>query len=305
MSTVSGVFNLPPHYQVDFDNNWREIMAQQKNHRLAGYYNMDSIAGAEKRYDQTGAQSYSMRQKTARAQKSEPSDIPSAFRWVRCRPYDLTTWIDEHDAILLGTLPNPDGTTVRNHAIASNRQKDKVLINALTGTNYTGAQGTTATTLLSANQIAVNAVSGGTGANSGLTLYKLLQASYLLDSADVEEEGRVLVYSAKQLNNLLANVDQVDNALYNDVAALRSARVNDFSGFHFIRTQLLTVASNVRTCIFYQKDYVNLAVSQDMTTHIDILPGNSHAVQVRTVMLLDATRMEEAGVGTISCDESV
>ena len=165
---ATGVFTLPPHYETAFDNNWREIMAQQKKHRLAGLYIVDSnIAGNQKRYDQIGAQSYAMRQKTARAQKTEPSDIPTFFRWVRPRPYDKTTWIDEHDHIMLGQLPDPQSPTARNHAIAVDRLRDVLLINAALGTNYTGAQGTTATTLPSAQQVAVNL---GGGANTGMTL---------------------------------------------------------------------------------------------------------------------------------------
>src|ERR1035437_1799096 len=133
---MPGILTLPPHYETAFDDNWREIMAQQRKHRLAGLYQVDTnIPGNQKRYDQVGAQSYAMRQKTARAQKTEPSDIPSFSRWVRPRPYDKTTWIDEHDHIMLGTLPDPQGITVKNHGIAVDRLKDQILINAALGTN--------------------------------------------------------------------------------------------------------------------------------------------------------------------------
>lgn len=299
----SGVFSLPPHFQTVFDSNWREIMAQQTKHRLAGMYLVDSnIAGNQKRFDQIGAQSYAMRQKTARAQKTEPSDIPTFFRWVRPRPYDKTTWIDEHDSIMLGSLPDPQSPTARNHAIAVDRLKDILLINAALGTNYTGAQGTTATTLPSAQQVAVNL---GGGANTGMTLAKLISASYIMDSNDVDDNDRVLVYAAKQLNNLLTNVDQINNSLYNEVKALFAGKVDQFMGFKFIRTQLLPSTSNVRSCIAYQKEFLLMGIGADQMTRIDILPENSHAVQVRTVFLADATRMEEAGVVQISCDESV
>lgn len=301
MST--GVLTIPPHYQTAFDNNWREIMAQQKNHRLAGLYELDSsIAGNQKRYDQIGSQSYGMRQKTARAQKTEPSDIPTAFRWVRPRPYDKTTWIDEHDSIMLGSLPDPQSPTARNHAIACNRLKDIVLINALLGTNYTGAQGTTATTLPAAQQIAVNL---GGGANTGLTLAKLIASSYNMDVNDVDEMDRVFIYAAKQLNNLLVNVDQVNSVLYNEIRALYKGRVEEFMGYKFIRTQLLPITSNVRSCVAYQKNFLQMGIGADLKTRIDILPDQSHAVQVRSVILLDATRLEEAGVTSVACDESV
>jgi hypothetical protein len=301
MST--GVLTLPPHYETAFDNNWREIMAQQMEHRLAGMYQVDNnIAGNQKRFDQIGAQSYSMRQKTARAQKTEPSDIPTFFRWVRPRPYDKTTWIDEHDHILLGQLPDPQSPTAKNHGIACNRLKDTLLINAALGTNYTGAQGTTATVLPDAQKVAVNL---GGGANTGLTLAKLTAASFKFDAADVNESDRVFVYAAKQLNNLLTNVDQVNSVLYNEVRALFKGRVEEFMGFRFVRTQLLPITSNVRQCFAYQKDFLLMGIGEDQKTRIDILPDNSHAIQVRTVILADATRLEEQGVVEIDCDESV
>jgi len=278
-------------------------MAQQTKHRLAGMYAMDNnIPGNQKRYDQIGSQSYAMRQKTARAQKTEPSDIPTFFRWLRPRPYDKTTWIDEDDALLLGQLPDPQSPTARNHAIAVDRLKDTLLINAALGTNYTGAQGTTATVLPSAQKIVVNY---GGGVNTGMTLAKLIATSYIMDSNDVDEMDRILVYAAKQLNNLLTNVDQTNNVLYNEVRALFKGRVEEFMGFKFIRTQLLPVTSAVRQCVAYQKEFLLMGEGKAQRTHIDILPDQSHAIQVRTVYMADATRLEEAGVVEIDCDESV
>ncbi len=299
----SGIFSLPPHYQPTFDNNWREIMAQQTNHRLAGHYVMDgNVPGEVKFYDQIGSQSYAMRQKTARAQKTEPSDIPTFKRSVRPRPYDKTTWIDEDDHILLGQLPDPQSPTAKQHAIACNRLKDTVLINAGLGTNYTGPKGITATPLPSAQKIVVNY---GGGPNTGLTLAKLIASSFIMDSNDVDEMGRVLVYAAKQLNNLLTNVDQTNNVLYNEVRALFKGRVEEFMGFKFIRTQLLPITTAVRQCLAYQKEFLLMAEGHAQMTKIDILPENSHAIQVRTKVLMDATRLEEAGVVEIDCDESV
>lgn len=299
---MSGILSLPAHYETAFDSNWREIMAQQTDHRLAGLYQTDQVAGNQKRFDQMGDKNYAMRQKTARAQKTEPSDIPSFFRWVRPRAYDKTTWIDEHDHILLGQLPDPQSPTARNHAIAVDRLKDTILINAALGTSYTGAQGTTATVLPSDQKLAVNL---GGGANTGLTLAKLTAASYKFDVNDIKEDGRIFVYAAKQLNNLLTNVDQVNSVLYNEVRALYQGRVTEFMGFKFIRTQLLPVSSSVRQCFAFQKDFLMMGMGEDSKTKIDILPDQSHAVQVRTVILLDATRVEEQGVVEIDCDESV
>ena len=200
---ASGVITLPPHYEPAFDTVWHEIMAQQIDHRLAGMYVSDTVAGNQKRYDQMGSQSYAMSQKTARAAVTEPSDVPTAIRWVIPTAYQKATWIDEDDSVLLGSLPDPQNIIAMNHAIAVNRLKDQLIINAALGTNYTGAQATTATALPSSQQIGVQ-FPGNT--NTGMTLAKLLEAVYVLDANDVPENDRVLVYAAKQLYDLLLNV---------------------------------------------------------------------------------------------------
>jgi len=40
-------------------------------------------------------------------------------------------------------------------------------------------------------------------------------------------------------------------------------------------------------------------------SRIDILPQQSHAIQVRTTLMIDASRKEDLGVVQVSCDESV
>lgn len=307
------ITSLPPFYETAFEGIWRENPAQQKNHRLDGCYMITQVNGNQERIDYMGSQNYAMRQVTARAQKSEPSDVPMYSRWVRVRPYDKTTWIDQFDDVLLGSLPRPDGAVARNHAIAAARQKDIILLANLLGTNYTGAQGTTAVTLpttggpLGTGQV-VGVTYGSGSANSGLNLAKLTAASFLLDNNEIDEMERYFAYSAKELNNLITNVDQVNSVLYNDVRALRDGRIRDFMGFMFKRTQLVPFQSGsttVRTCVAWQKECLHLGLGRDVATKIDILPQQSQAIQVYTCLLLDATRTNEGGVVEIDCDESV
>ena len=300
---ATGIISLPPHYEPDFDAVWHEIMAQQIDHRLAGYYISDVVVGNSKRYSQMGSQSYAMSQKTARAAWTEPSDVPSAIRWVLPTGYQKATWIDEDDAALLGSLPDPQNQIAMNHAIAVNRLKDQLIINNAIGVNFTGVSASTQTALPAAQQVGVQ-FPGAT--NTGMTLAKILQALFILDSNDVPEMDRVMVYAAKQLYDLLLNVDQVDSVLYNDVRALMKGRFDEFAGFRWIRTQLLpTVGTpSIRSCIAYQKKFVLLGELKGQSTKIDILPQQSHAIQVRTTYTANATRLEEAGVVLISTDET-
>ena len=279
-------------------------MAQQTDHRFAGTYEIKMVKGKDFRFDLYGATTDIMREKIERAGPSRPSDIPTQQRWVRPRPYEKVTIYDEFDSIALGELPDPQGPAIMTHATVGNRNKDLVFISGATGTNYTGPVGTGTVQLLSANQIAVTFGNGGI--NAGLTLKKLTQSRFVLDSNEVPQEDRFFGYSAKQLNNLLTNVDQVANYLYNEVKALIDGKLQRFLGFDFKLTQLLPVTSaGVRTNIFWQKRFIKMGIGTDTRTHVDILPTQQHALQIRSVMLLDVTRVEEAGVGTVLNDETV
>ena len=310
---AGAITSLPSFYQPAFEGVWRDNPAQQKDHRLIGTYQTIQVDGSEKRIDYDGSQTYAMRQITARAQKSEPSDVPLYSRWVRVRGYDKTTWIDKFDTDLIGNLPNPDSMIAANHAKAAARQKDIILLNALLGTNYTGAGGTVAVTLpttggvLNVGQV-LPVTFGSGGANSGLQLAKLTAASFLMDKNEIDEGMRMFAYSAKELNNLITNVDQVNSVLYNDVRALRDGRIRDFMGFQFVRTELVPFiagSTTIRSCVAWQKDVLFMGMGRDVSSALDILPTQSRAIQVYTCMLMDATRVTEAGVVQINCDESV
>ncbi len=279
-------------------------MAQQTDHRFAGCYDIKIVKGKDFRFDLYGSQTDVMREKTERAGPSRPSDIPTGQRWVRPRPYEKVTIYDEFDPVALGELPDPEGPAITTHVTVGNRNKDLVLINGATGTNYTGPTGVGTASLLAANQIAVTFGNGGV--NIGLTLKKMTQSRYVLDANEVPQDMRFFAYSAKQLNNLLTNVDQVANYLYNEVKALVDGKIQKFLGFDFKLTQLLPVTSaGVRTNIFWQKRFLKMGIGADSRTHVDILPTQQHALQIRTVMLLDLTRIEDAGVGTVANDETV
>lgn len=263
-----------------------------------------NVTGKDFRFDLYGSTSDVMREKTERAGPSRPSDIPTAQRWVRPRPYEKITIYDEFDPVALGQLPDPEGPAIMTHATVANRNKDLVLINGAIGTNFTGPTGTGTAALLAANQISVSYKNGGI--NIGLTLAKMTQSRYVLDVNEVPQEDRYFSYAAKQLNNLLTNVDQVANYLYNEVKALVDGKIQRFLGFDFKLTQLLPVTTaGVRTNIFWQKRFLWMGIGAEKRTHMDILPTQQHALQIRSVMLLDLTRLEDAGVGTVANDESV
>lgn len=294
---------LPEHFQTDFGDNWNHLV-QQKDSRLSGKHDQKPIKGKERTVSQLG--SGKMRLITTRNGKTVPSDSTFAKRWIRLIAYDNVTYIDEFDEQSLGDLPAPESAHVQQHAMAAMRVKDEVLIAALEGTAYIGEQGTTAVDLPSTQKVAVDYVKSGAATNSGLTLTKLLRAKYILDSNEVEGEGRYFVHSAQQLYDLLNDVDQVSNADYASIKALVEGNVNRFAGFEFVMTELLTLNSStdVRTCIAYQKMGVCLCEGKGRKVKISIRDDLNETIQVRTVMQLGASRTEEERVVLVYTDES-
>jgi hypothetical protein len=293
---------IPEHYTTQFDANWRHLV-QQKNSRLREYVTLDSISGKEKSYNQLSEAA--MQLITSRSGETRISDQATAKRWIRPKAYDTAKLFDEFDEQLLGEVVLPTSPVVQSHAAAYARTADQVIIEALGGAAYTGETGVTATVLPNSQKVGVNYVESGSPANSGLTIAKLRAAKFILDANDVdEEEERIIVISAKQLQDLLRTTD-VTSADFNSVKALVDGNVNTFMGFKFRKTQLLPLNSStdVRFAYVYVKSGIVLA-ERGLKTHMDVRTDLSHSLQIRSVASLGATRLEEKKVVEIACDES-
>ena len=301
MADLNGVLtNVPNHYTTQFDSNWKHLV-QQKNSALKQYVTIDSIEGKEKSYNQIDATS--MTQITDRSGDTRISDQAMAKRWIRPQQYDCAKLVDEWDEQLLGEVVLPTSPIIQSHAQAYARTCDTIIIGALGGAASTGPTGIVQTALPSTQKVAVNYVESGTAANSGLTIAKLRAAKFLFDSNEIdEEEERIMVVSAKQLQDLLRTIE-VTSQDYNSVRALVDGQLNTFMGFKFRRSQLLTKVSTVRSCYAYVKSGVILA-ERGLKTHMDVRTDLSHSLQIRSVASLAAVRMEEKKVVEIACDEA-
>ena len=300
MADLNGVLtNIPNHFTTQFDSNWKHLV-QQKNSKLKEYVTLDSIEGKEKSYNQLDATSMSLIEH--RSGDTRISDQGMAKRWIRPLNYDAAKLVDEFDEQFLGEVVLPTSPIIQSHAAAYARTCDKIIIDALGGTAFTGTTGTTATVLPAGQKIAVGYVESGTVANSGLTIAKLRAAKFLFDSNEVdEEEERIMVVSAKQLQDLLRTVEAT-SADYNTVRALVDGTLNTFMGFKFRRSQQLPLAVDIRSCFAYVKSGVILA-ERGLKTMMDVRPDLSHSLQIRSVASLAAVRMEEKKVVEIACDE--
>jgi hypothetical protein len=137
-----------------------------------------------------------------------------------------------------------------------------------------------------------------------MTLAKLIEAKKILDSNDVDPSiRRYIAVSPAQIESLLNNTT-VTSSDYNTVKALVQGEIDTFLGFKFIVSNRLSKEGNIRSCFAWAEDGIKLAVGKDVMARIDERSDKSYSTQVYYCATFGATRMEEAKVVQIDCDES-
>jgi hypothetical protein len=296
---------IPDHYVIQYETNW-QFLLQQMDARLKDRTKLVQANGAAVRFNQIDQAT--MTQVTTRNGATVNNDITLPARWAYPVPYDTSSWFDEFDNTFLGSVVLPTSETMQAQLAAYNRTADQVLINALLGsatiTNTAntsagfGLNNTTTTVALPGTQ-AVGVQFGG-AVNTSLTIAKIREAKRILDSNEAPADGRILVVSAKEISDLLGT-QEVTNNLYNSVRALVDGEVNNFLGFTVVRSELLPVATSIRSCIAYHRDSA-VMVDGGRKTYMDIIPTNRHSLQIRSTAVIGATRLLEKGVVSIACD---
>ena len=269
-----------------------QMLSQQMGSLLRNAVDVETVNGEKAFFDQVGSAAAVLR--TTRHADTPLIDTPHSRRMVTMSDYEYADLIDDQDKVRL--LVDPTSTYARAAAAAMGRAMDDVIISAALGTSLTGKDGTTSTPFDSNNSIAVGA--------AGLTLAKLLEAKEILDSNDVDPSiPRYIAVSPKQITNLLDD-PEVTSADYNTVRALVKGELDTYVGFKFVTTNRLPLdGSNDRRVFAWAMDGIKLAIGKEPTARIDERADKSYATQVYYCMSVGATRMEEAKVVEIICDE--
>lgn len=268
------------------------LLSQQMGSRLRGAVRVEPVVGKNGFFEQIGATA--AQQKTTRHMDTPQTDTPHARRRVSTADYVWADYIDNEDKIR--TLIDPASPYAQNAVAAFGRSTDDVIIAALGGTAYTGVAGGTATALPSAQKIDEG--------NTGLTVAKLIKAKGILWAGDVDEsEELFMVVTGKQLEDLLGE-EKATSSDYAAIQALVKGTINQFMGFTFIRSERLVTTSDITLCYAWARSGMLLGVGQDIQTRIGERADKNYLTQVWVAMSLGATRMEEAKVVEIGCDET-
>ena len=197
--------------------------------------------------------------------------------------------IDEEDKRRM--LVDPVSAYTKNAGMSMGRQWDDLIIAAAVGSSYDGT-GTEVVFDTSNQQVAAG--------TTGMTIAKLTEAKYILDSNDVEDMDRCIVISPQELSQLL-NTTEITSSDYNSVRALVKGEINTFMGFEFIVTTRLTDDATNRNCFAFQKNALLLAINKDTEIRRDERPDLSYALQVFARFTANAGRIDDAGVVSILC----
>jgi hypothetical protein len=283
-----------------------EFLAQQMASRFSGKVRTEMQHGKSKFYEQIGATSAV--RITSRHMDTPRVDTNHQRRASYLNQYVWSDLVDSLDEVNL--LIDPKSAYAQNAAMAFNRAKDDEIIVAATGTAYadtgTGNGTVSAVAFPSSQAIVVSYTSTGSGANSGLTLAKLVQAKSILSAAEYPEGAKLyFAHRQKQLDNLLLNVTATNDIQTNDVKALVRGEVNHFLGFEFVRSQRLSVTSSIALCFGWVENQLLLAIGQDARGRVSERADKNYATQVFMDMSIGATRLQETGVVSVACDETV
>ena len=280
-----------------------EIQFQQKGSRLRETVDVESQNAEYEYYDRIG--STEAVEVTNRHGDTPLISTPHTRRRISTSDWDWADMVDKKDKIRM--ISDPTSPYQRNAVFALGRRLDRVIIAAATGTAYTGKTGSTAVVFPTATpRIAVDYVESGAAANSNLTIGKLRRARYLFDSNEAVEDGEQLhcIVSASQLQALLRSTE-VTSADYNTVRALVKGEINEFMGFNFKRTELLTKSGDNRSVLCYPKSGIKVGIADEVNVDVGPRRDKRNSIQVYVCGSFGGVRMWEEKVVEVLCDETV
>ena len=274
------------------------LLTQQKGSKLRQYVDIEPINGEFAYVEQIG-------QTAAKVKESRHGDTPvmntpHGRRRLQLIPYEWGDLIDTADKVRM--LIDPTSPYAMAAAMAMGRAMDVEIYDAALGTAYSGKKGNTAITLPSSQKIAAN--------SQGFTFAKLAKLKMMFDDKDVEENDRIIVYTAQQLSDLL-NDEKATSQEYNAAQVLQRGEIDEFMVFKFVQvngvrevgTKIIKATGQTRHCLAFQRKGLKLGIGQDIVGKITERADKSFSTQVYYEMMIGAARLEENCVVQFDCTE--
>ena len=228
---------------------------------------------------------------------TELTDTPHSSRWMRPRHYGVADMVDDED--LQKTLIDPKSPMASVQQYALGRQADKVIIEGLFGTNYTGEDGANAVSF---------ANDGGTTvavSSSGLTVAKLRAAKKALmaNFVDLKNDPLICPITAAQHDDLLGQT-QVVSGDFNKPIFNTDGMIDYFFGIKFVHCELLTTdVSGNREVPLYAKSGLHSGMWSGIRTKVRERSDKWDNMQIATKGSFGGARTEGKKIVKILCAE--
>ena len=289
------------------------MLSQQKQPLLRGCCRPESITGDTMYVERIGPKDAQRR--GARHGATPISDADHTRRKLSMADYVVPAdLIDKPDKFKM--LIDPQSVYAQNQAFSLNRAIDDVIIAALGGPVYGGHTGATTINNYDVGECRLIESDGSVEAagsdhdattDTPLSIAKLLTCKQLLDDAEIDDSRqRYFLCNPYNLNQLL-NTTEVKSSDYNTVKALAQGYIDTFMGFKFLKsTRLVADGTDVSAslCYAFAQDAIVLAVAEEPTVQIDVLPEKLHSTQVYSTLSIGATRVEGPAVVEITLPTS-
>lgn len=276
-----------------------QMLAQQKTSKV-GEYCVKQMASGNKAFRMMSQiDSTEASQRATRAQPAINVDVNHDGRWVFPVMYDWGKVVDDFD--LLQTNIQPQGMYVQSAVAALNRKKDDLFFSAYYGTAKTDETGSTSTSFLSGNVVAVNYATTTT-----LTVAKLREAQKILMSNDIDldMEQVYIAISPEQHDNLLGIAEVVSGDYAKPVLGM-DGRIRQYMGMNFIISNRIPLdGSNYRRVPVWVASGMGCGIWKEINGVIRSRPDlQGDPAYVEASMMLNFTRLEEKKCVEIKCSE--
>ena len=270
-------------------------LSQQKGSKLRDSVRVHTdVVGKYDHFDRIGQTSAQLI--TSRHADTPTVDTPHSRRRVTLSDYNWADLVDRADEIKM--LSSPASEYMKAGVWAMGRTMDDIVITAFNGnaTSLSSDDSTSSVAFDSNNQIAHG--------SADLSLAKVIQSAKILADNDVDpDEERYAIVGPAQIEAML-NTSTVTSSDYNSIRLLMKGEIDTFMGFKWITSTRLPKSGNIRKVFFYAKSAMGLSVGLDVVTSIDKRPDKNNSMQPYAQMSLGSTRIEEAKIVEVACDES-
>lgn len=234
-------------------------------------------------------------------------------RWVYPTYFDSGVQIANQDVTRVFNGGQLQTGYAENQALAMGRGVDDIILSSFFATATTGINAGSTTVFPAGNKVAINF---GAGANTGLTVAKLIEAKRLLqaNAVDIENEKINCAITSSEHSFLLKQIE-IRSKEYNDKYELVDGYLRNYLGINFVHIEFsdanyypLSAAANVSSTTHLIPLWTDSAMYvgewKPITVEGSYRPDLSYAWQMYTHAEMGATRLQEAGVIQISCTGS-